>query len=797
MSALYGTITVVVPVYRGLRDVQRCLDSVTRRAANSRLGFELLVIDDASPEPDVRAFIADLRCDLDHVAVRVLHNETNRGFVQTCNRAFAETTGDVVLLNSDTIVTDGWLDQLAASAREPDVATVTPLTNFGSICTLPPSVIAAFALDGQQPRIDECAAFVRSHSPRRRPTVITGVGFCMYITRAALDAVGTFDEETFGVGYGEEVDFCLRATSAGFRHVVDDSTFVYHRGGVSFNERREQLLRSSSELIHKRYPFFRRMNLQERADDPLRVSFAALELGLAERKPGRPHVLQVLHSKPGELGGTEKHVWRLMEALSDEFDLSIFQPAPSGFLLSTLWNSGNGAPIRHEFAIPGGQARVNDVDDPAAAAALQTVLDMFDFDAIHIQNIVHHSLAPLAVLADFDGPVSCSVRDLFLACPHHWLLYRNTQSCGIPEDLSYCARCLPETRGLELSYLEKFRKTVADRLDTIDHWVFATQSAVDFFLRVYDVDPTRVEIIEHGTIIEPDRAVRRVDRSRVFDEPLRVAFVGIGWAKKGLPEVNELAESLRGTNIEIHHFGELREPISPWIHEHGRYDNNVLPELLDRAGIQVVLLPGPFIETFGHVLTEAMISGLPVIGSRWGALGERIRRHQIGWTIDPEDVDGMRALILNLDRCRAELWRATERAAAIPLHSVAMTADRYAALYRAGGAQRVPRGNTVGRTRMEETERLQRELRAMANVNRQLQTEVTEAKNRPAKATRPAPSQPTTTVAKIKARGRAYARKGRTQYRRARAAIERRGPIGAGKEAARRATRKVRKLTKR
>jgi hypothetical protein len=98
---------------------------------------------------------------------------------------------------------------------------------------------------------------------------------------------------------------------------------------------------------------------------------------------------------------------------------------------------------------------------------------------------------------------------------------------------------------------------------------------------------------------------------------------------------------------------------------------------------------------------------------------------------------------------------------------------------------------------MEETERLQRELRAMANVNRQLQTEVTEAKNRPAKATRPAPSQPTTTVAKIKARGRAYARKGRTQYRRARAAIERRGPIGAGKEAARRATRKVRKLTKR
>jgi GT2 family glycosyltransferase/glycosyltransferase involved in cell wall biosynthesis len=797
MTGRAAPITVAVPVFAGLQDLQRCLESVLQHASTSAIAFDLLIIDDASPEPEVREYVKSFRSDVARVRVSVLHNEENLGFVRTCNRAFAESSGDVVLLNSDTVVTEGWLDALATAAAASDIATATPLTNFGSICTLPQRVIDAFALDGPAPQIDACAAFVRGHSPVRRPEVITGVGFCMYVTRAALDAVGHFDDETFGHGYGEEVDFCLRATRAGFRHVVDDATFVYHRGGVSFNERRQILLKSSSELIHKRYPFFRTMNARERAEDPLRVSFAALELGLRDRRQDRPHVLQVLHSKPGELGGTEKHFWRLMESLVDEFDVSVFQPGESGFLVTTMWNDGANAPIRHEFLLPGGPAQQRDVDDPVAAAALQTALDMYDFDAVHIQNIFHHSLAPLAVLADFPGSVSCSVRDMYLACPHHWLLYRNTQSCGIPEDLSYCARCLPETRGFDLDHLETFRRTVASRLGTVDHWVFATQSAVDFFRRVYEPDSDRITIIEHGTVIDAERSVRAVDEARIFDEPLRVAFVGIGWAKKGLPEVNRLADALAGTSVELHHFGELREPISPLIHVHGRYDNNWLPELLDRAGIQVVLLPGPFIETFGHVLTEAMIGGLPVIGSKWGALGERIRRHQVGWTIDPEDVESMRLLIEHLDHCRLEVLRATRRAADLDLRSVAATAEQYAALYR------TDRGRTNGRRAqgaagtMTEHERLQRELRAMANVNQQLQAQLAEARKRPAPpaaATRSEAAAPR--GSQVKKGARAVARKGRAQVKRVQSAVARRGVVGAGKAGARKVARGFRDVTR-
>jgi O-antigen biosynthesis protein len=683
-------VTVIVPVYRGVDDVRRCLESVARHAANSDVPFQVMAIDDASPEPAVRACLDALVPDLPTIPITVAHNPENLGFVRTVNRGIEESDGDVVILNADAIVTDRWLDRLVTAGTGPNVATVTPLSNFGSICTLPRSVIETFALDGTDPKIDECADFVCRQSLQMLPEVITGVGFCMYITRESLDLCGIFDEETFGLGYGEEVDFCLRATRIGLRHLVEDSTFVYHHGAGSFGNQRKERLAEASARLHDRYRFFRAANTRERAQDPLRLPFTALELGLVERRADRPHVLHLLHSPPEEVGGTEKHLRALMKSLLAEFDASILYPVDHGFALRTFWDLGSEIPFEQEFLLPGAPRRVTQVHDEVAAEALTMALDMFRFDAVHIQNLIGHSLAPLDVLAGFPGPVLCSVRDLYLACPNHSLLYRNTQPCGVPEDLALCERCLAETRDLPLSYLTAFRATARPRLESIDRWVFASQSAADYFLRVYDVDPERIEIIPHGAVIHIDRPGREVDEGLIFDEPLRLAFVGRGWAKKGLAVANDLADRFADSSVEIHHFGELKDPSSPRLHAHGPFDNETLPELLHRTGIQIVLLPGPYAETFGHVMTEALIAGLPVIGARYGALGERIRATGAGWTIDPTDSEGIRDLIDNLNCCRIEVLRATRNAISANVESMGGTARRYAELYLSSHSESTP-----------------------------------------------------------------------------------------------------------
>lgn len=789
-------VTVIVPVYSGLVEVQRCIDSVVDNAVTTSVPFELFVIEDGSPDDEVRAYVASLEAlhgDFPLVATR---NDENLGFVRTCNRGMSHASGDVVLLNADAAVTPGWLDRLVEAASASDIATVTPLTNFGSICTLPPSVIDAFQLEGSNPRIDECAAFVQRYSLGRIPEVISGVGFCMYITRDALDACGALDEETFGLGYGEEVDFCLRASAVGYRHLVEDRTYVFHQGGVSFSDRRAEGLKRSSKLLHARYPNFGPANRREQSQAPLAPTFAALELALQPRDKERPHVLQMLHSRPGDLGGTEKHFWRLVEALVDEIDFSVLHPDDTGFVLTTVWRSGSVLSQR-EYQLPGQRRRGPGVDDPSARAALQTVLDMYEFDAVHIQNIINHSLAPLDVLASFEGAVICSVRDLYLACPHHWLLYKNIDSCGIPEDLSLCSSCLPETRNQSVEYLVKFRSTVADRLLSVDHWVFASESAKDFFLRVYDVEEERMTVIPHGAVIEYERPIRRVDAPRVLDEPLRLAFVGMGWAKKGLPVVNEVAERLAGDRIEVHHFGVLKEAISDAVIAHGPYDNNVLPELLHQAGIHVVFLPGPFLETFGHVMTEALVAGLPIIGHQHGALGERIRRDGVGWTIDPADVASVIQLIEHLEKDRLEVLRTTQRAAACLIRSVAQTAPAYADLYRTTFGADPSSTLKHEEEDMSNEERLRRELRAMATLNRQLQARVAEMDVKLKEG-----SARQRGVAAAAGRGTTGGSTGGPlrdpahYWRRGRAAVDRHGLLPVGIEVGRRAAIKLRRVAR-
>ena len=99
---------------------------------------------------------------------------------------------------------------------------------------------------------------------QRSIAIPTGVGFCMYIRRACLDEIGLFDAETFGRGYGEENDFCMRAAAAGWRNVLAGDVFVYHEGAVSFSGERLALTENADpvrpQIAHARWPSGRSRN---------------------------------------------------------------------------------------------------------------------------------------------------------------------------------------------------------------------------------------------------------------------------------------------------------------------------------------------------------------------------------------------------------------------------------------------------------------------------------------------------------------------------------------------------------
>src|SRR5437764_13101663 len=138
---------------------------------------------------------------------------------------------DVVILTSDCVVADGWLDGLRAAAYvDSRVATASALTNNGSVVSVPER--RPMPRIPQDWSLDDAAAAIRRRSLRIRPRLPTAVGHCVYIRRSALELVGDFDR-AFTPGYGEEVDFSQRCLRRGLCHVAADDVFVLHHGGGS------------------------------------------------------------------------------------------------------------------------------------------------------------------------------------------------------------------------------------------------------------------------------------------------------------------------------------------------------------------------------------------------------------------------------------------------------------------------------------------------------------------------------------------------------------------------------------
>ena len=268
--ALQAPVDVIIPVYQDRAVTHRCLDSVLGH--RQQRPHEVIVIDDASPDSDLVRYLDDLAAA---GRITLLHNPVNQGFVATANRGLAlHPDRDVVLLNSDTEVTSDWLDRLARCAYAGvTTGTVTPFSNNATLCSYPhPS--AANELPPGLSLAETDALFQRANAGRWLE-IPTAVGFCMYIRRDCLQAVGAFDEHNFGLGYGEENDFCMRAAKAGWRHALCADTYVYHVGGVSFGERGAQLqVQAREALLALHADYDERIQAFTRTDPvrPLRVA---------------------------------------------------------------------------------------------------------------------------------------------------------------------------------------------------------------------------------------------------------------------------------------------------------------------------------------------------------------------------------------------------------------------------------------------------------------------------------------------------------------------------------------------
>lgn len=248
-------VDIVVPVYNAFEDVQRCLEAIERNTDGFKVN--VFVVNDGSEAPTTEW----LRSFCKNKSMFVLtENDKNKGYTPTVNVGLRQCKGDyIVTLNSDTIVTKGWLNGLVRCFKaHKNLGVAGPLSNAASWQNVPTLLDEnnQFAVN-ELPSgwtADDMASLVRAASKHYYPQVPFVNGFCFMIGKAAFDKVGLLDEATFPTGYGEENDYCIRVAQAGFKLAICDDTYVFHAKSKSFgHEKRKQLSKVGSDALKAKH----------------------------------------------------------------------------------------------------------------------------------------------------------------------------------------------------------------------------------------------------------------------------------------------------------------------------------------------------------------------------------------------------------------------------------------------------------------------------------------------------------------------------------------------------------------
>ncbi|MBB2971423.1 glycosyltransferase [Mesorhizobium sp. RMAD-H1] len=623
--------SIIIPIYNAPEETENCIKSVLRHTSPD---VRLMLINDASPDPRVRETLSRYA---DVPNVTIVHNERNLGFTRTINKGIdlAGST-DVVFLNSDTKVTPFWLRNLQLAAYSDErIATATPFSNNAGAFSAP--VVGKENPIPSGLSLDNYARLITRNSGRAYPYTPTGNGFCMYVRRECIEQIGILDAEAFPRGYGEENDFCMRAGKAGWRHVIDDSTLVYHVRSASFGDEKTPLMKQGRAIIDHRYPEYTKL-VREFLADPV-LERARKAVGESIYSPDfqhgiRPRALFVVSTRTG---GTPQTNSDLMEKLQDRYETFLLRCDAKTIELFHV--EGRNQSLLEAFQINKMIKAFPHTSDEYDAA-VKILLVKYSIEVVHIRHIAWHSLALPKVCKQLDIPVVFSFHDFYTICPTVKLLDERLEYCGgvCTATSGQCKHELwsePDFPPLKNSAIHNWQSSMREMLRYCDGFITTSSGSRETISKIFDnIQDKPFEVIPHGRDLEMLSQVHAEAKDR---KKLRILVPGNIDTPKGANIIKEIARYDENINFEFHILGKTTLEAGPNLILHGGYKREDFQSKVKEIDPDIGAIFSIWPETYCHTLTEMWSCGLPVVALDFGAVGERIRAEGGGWLLSTKD----------------------------------------------------------------------------------------------------------------------------------------------------------------
>lgn len=608
-------VTLVMPVYNGLDLLRAALDRVAR---HTDIPWRIVIVDDASPDPDVLPYLRDWAER--HAQAHLIEAPENLGFVGavTLGMVAARDWDDpVVLLNSDAFVPAGWAARLLSPIWEDArVGSVTPLSNDAELGSVPEPGRARDIAPDVAEAVDRYAAGLNGAARVAAPA---GVGFCMALSPKALAEVPEFDA-VFAPGYGEEVDWCQKTAQKGFTHVYVPNLFVAHVGGQSFgSEAKQRLIARNSAEITRRYPRFDAEVHGFLRRDPLVTARLALGLAQVEQTRRGPLPVYLAHSMGG---GAEVDLQRRLTADLERVGAALVIRVGGVFRftveLHDLRADGSAA------LTAGGTASAAMIAQLLAPVTRREVIyacGVGDPDPITLPDLM------LSLRGPGDG-LEVLIHDYFPLSPTPSLLEAGETWKGLPDPQTASPRHATRRPDGATVPLSRWRADWGRLVYTADRVTCFSEASARLIRQAYAGAP--VTVAPHALHAEVPR-IPRPDGGPV------IGILGSLAPHKGAGVAQRLSRALKPGDPGLVLLGEIDPAYRLYrpARQHGRYAVGDLPDLVKRYGITCWFIPSVWPETFSFTTHEALTTGLPVMVFDLGAQADAVRAAGEGGAVLP------------------------------------------------------------------------------------------------------------------------------------------------------------------
>ncbi|WP_162541312.1 glycosyltransferase [Aggregatibacter actinomycetemcomitans] len=616
-------IDIIIPVYNGYEFLDKLFESIKE---NTSLPYRLLISDDKSSDERVVPFIErfiEQNPDIDAIFIK---NKENLGFLKTVNLLSTYAENHLVLLNTDTELPEFWLERLMYPIfTNNDIASTTPFTNSGTICSFPNYLVDNKYIYGNLTleKVDNIFKLVNVDSTMLE--VPTGVGFCMGVNFNVVKEIGMFDE-IYGKGYGEENDWCQRAISAGYKNIHITNLFVYHKHGGSFlSEDKIRNINEHYQTLLNKFPTYDNQIqkiIKDNALNGLRILVRSI---ISFKHSTKENVLIVDHELGGGANLYQKQ--KVKEMINQAKGIIVFSYniTKNIYSLSFLTSEFNQC-----FVIKN----------------INLILDILDF--INIEEIILNGVVSfpnvyeilnlvLRVKDKCNANLVFPLHDYFCISPSYTLLTENNIYNGVPKDLNAHSKFLKNSDGEFKLFCKENNALVWQSkwehfLSSCNKILCFSHSSEDILIEAYPALKDKLSYIPHDISGTFENVYRKQKNSKRV-----IGILGNINLAKGSSIIKEIIEYIdkHSLNIQVVLIGNLDIEIrSDSFIKTGSYKKSDVPSLLIKYEVNEFLIPSICPETYSYTTDEIMQLGYPITVFNLGAPAERVKLYEKGRVIN-------------------------------------------------------------------------------------------------------------------------------------------------------------------